>query len=83
MDVQSLNGLPGLETRESVERTTALSGFFMRIVRARLSMVGRMGEPQGSPGFSTDRFSSLVRFTTRILENAMVSPLNISRGFAS
>ncbi len=50
--VQPLNGLPGLASRTSNERITAPSGFFMRRVSTRHSMVGYVGAPKGAPGFS-------------------------------
>ncbi|MGP2977713.1 ash family protein [Serratia nevei] len=64
MSVQPLNGLPGLATRTSRKRTTAPGGFFVCGVRLHLSMVGRTGEPKGSPGSFVTGFASPVRLTT-------------------
>lgn len=48
--LQPLNGLPGLAARTLPKRTTAPCGFFVCGARLHLSMVGRAGEPKGSPG---------------------------------
>lgn len=48
--VQPLNGLSGLAARISRKRTTAPCGFFVCGAQLHLTMVGRAGEPKGSPG---------------------------------
>ncbi|CAI2429610.1 Uncharacterised protein [Serratia proteamaculans] len=53
--VQPLNGLSGLASWTSSKRITALSGFFMRNVCTRVSMVGYVGAPKGAPGSLLDR----------------------------
>lgn len=79
---QLINGLSGVRTWTSTKRMTAPSGFFMRIVRVRLSMVGRTGQPKGWPGFFVDRFLTPVRFTTHIVRNVVVNPFSIiHKGF--
>lgn len=50
MPAQPQNRLPGLAARTPRKRTTAPCGFFVCGARLHLSMVGRAGEPQGSPG---------------------------------
>jgi hypothetical protein len=82
MNVQPQNRLPGVRTWTIPKRMTALSGFFMRSVRAHLSMVGRAGQLKGWPGFFGNRFLTPVRFTTSIVRNAVVSPLAFTKGFA-
>lgn len=76
MTVQPQNRLSGVETRLSIMRITAQRGFFMRSVRVP-PMVGRARQPQGWPGFMIDRFSTLVRFATRIVENAVVNSTSV------
>jgi hypothetical protein len=64
MPVQSLNGLSGFAPRTSPERTTAPCGFFVPESCTHLSMVGRAGEPQGSPGSLVTGSANPVRLTT-------------------
>lgn len=64
MPVQPQNRLPGLEHRISTKRTTAPCGFFVCGARLHLSMVGRAGEPKGSPGSLLTGSSNPVRLTT-------------------
>lgn len=64
MPVQPLNGLSGFATRTSRKRTTAPSGFFVCGALLHLSMVGRAGEPKGSPGSFVTGIANPVRLTT-------------------
>lgn len=64
MPVQPQNRLPGLAAWLSRKRTTAPGGFFVCGVRLHLSMVGRTGEPKGSPGSFVTGPASPVRLTT-------------------
>lgn len=55
ISVQPQNRLPGLASRTSSKRITALSGFFMRDVRTSSSMVGYVGASTEAPGSLLDR----------------------------
>lgn len=52
---QLQNQLPGLVSRISSKRITALSGFFMRYVCTRVSMVGYVGASTEAPDSLLDR----------------------------
>lgn len=62
--VQPLNGLSGFAPRTSTKRTTAPCGFFVCGAQLHLSMVGRAGEPKGSPGSLLTGSANPVRLTT-------------------
>lgn len=64
MPMQPLNGLSGFAPRTSTKRTTAPCGFFVCGARLHLSMVGRAGEPKGSPGSLLTGSANPVRLTT-------------------
>ncbi|MGC2910360.1 ash family protein [Serratia marcescens] len=64
MPVQPLNGLSGFAPRTSPKRTAAPCGFFVPEGCTHLSMVGRAGEPKGSPGSLVTGSANPVRLTT-------------------
>lgn len=80
MPVQPQNRLSGLAARTSRKRTTAPSGFFVCGVRLHLSMVGRTGEPKGSPGSFLTGPASPVRLTTNQRLAALGGDSNFKKG---
>lgn len=53
--MQLQNQLSGLASRISIKRTAALAVFLCQVHGHIQIMVGRAGEPKGSPGFLIDR----------------------------
>ncbi|MBI6181110.1 ash family protein [Serratia proteamaculans] len=78
--VQPLNGLSGLAARSSRKRTAAPCGFFVCDVQLHLSMVGRTGEPKGSPGSFVTGPASPVRLTTNQSLAAPGGDFKITKG---